>query len=158
MGAREVVNFPGFVSKLPNGVCSGRILSGFVIDIGEARKRLRAKKLEPPTVVKRLAQAEEWQRQLDAGEVKHRAEISRRQGVSRARVTQIMHLLELHPEIRSFIHGLGSDVPPRYVTSRRLLPLCSLSWEEQLSEALRRFPTFCPRRVATSHKPRGSVQ
>ena len=125
------------VCWLPNGTCSGRILSGFVIDLDKARKRLRPKKLEPPAIVKRLAQAEEWQRQIDTGGIKHRAEISNREGISRARVTQLMHLLKLHPEIRTFIHGLGSDVPRRYVTARRLRPLCSLRLEEQLSEVLR---------------------
>jgi hypothetical protein len=37
----------------------------------------------------RLARALEWQRQLDAGEVASRAEIARREGLLRARVTQI---------------------------------------------------------------------
>lgn len=35
----------------------------------------------------------EWQRQLDSGEVRSRADIARREGLTRARVTQIMNLL-----------------------------------------------------------------
>jgi hypothetical protein len=43
-----------------------------------------------PTALKR---AVEWQRQLDSGEVRSRAAIARREGLTRARVTQIMNLL-----------------------------------------------------------------
>ncbi len=128
--------------KLPSGVCSGRILSGFVIDLGEARKRLRPKKLEPPTIVKRLAQAEEWQRQLDAGEVKHRAQISHREGVSRARVTQIMHLLKLHPAIQDYVRSLASDTPERLVTERKLRRLTKFGLERQLEIAQFTLPGF----------------
>ncbi len=121
-------------SWLPNGTCR-RIRSGFVINLGEARKRLRPKKLEPPTIVKRLARAEEWQRQIDAGEVSHRAEISRREGVSRARVTQIMHLLKLHPSILDQVRGLTSDMPERQVTERKLRRLTPMTQAEQLRAA-----------------------
>src|SRR6266550_4727902 len=43
-----------------------------------------------PTALKR---AVEWQRQLDAGLVRSRAAIARREGLTRARVTQIMNML-----------------------------------------------------------------
>ncbi len=43
-----------------------------------------------PTALKR---AIEWQRQLAAGQVRSRAAIARREGLTRARVTQIMNLL-----------------------------------------------------------------
>src|SRR5438067_12233459 len=35
----------------------------------------------------------EWQRQLESGQVRSRADIARREGLTRARVTQIMNLL-----------------------------------------------------------------
>jgi hypothetical protein len=41
----------------------------------------------------RLERAREWKRQLDAGEISSRAAIARREGLSRARVTQLMNLL-----------------------------------------------------------------
>jgi hypothetical protein len=43
-----------------------------------------------PTALKR---AIEWQRQLDSGAVRSRAAIARREGLTRARVTQIMNML-----------------------------------------------------------------
>ncbi len=41
----------------------------------------------------RLERAREWQRQLDTGEIGSRSAIARREGLSRARVTQLMNLL-----------------------------------------------------------------
>ena len=67
-----------------------------VVDFARARKRLRAAAAttrEPRDPSARLARALVWQRQLDAGEVAARAEIARREGISRARVTQIMRAL-----------------------------------------------------------------
>jgi biotin operon repressor len=44
-----------------------------------------------------LARALEWQRQLEAGEAESQAAIARREGLTRARVTQIMNRLrDLH--------------------------------------------------------------
>jgi len=82
--------------------------------------------------VKRLAQAEQWQRQLDAGEVKHRAEISHKEGISRARVTQIMHLLRLHPLVLDYVRSLGPETPERMVTERKLRSLARLPMSDQL--------------------------
>ena len=61
-------------------------------------------------VVMRLGQAEEWQRQLDTEEVKHRAAISRREGVSRARVTQILNLLMDHSRMVGRLKDAGHKV------------------------------------------------
>ncbi len=52
---------------------------------------------KPPKVVATLLKAMEWRRQLDAGEVASQADIARREGITRARVTQIMMLLRLAP-------------------------------------------------------------
>jgi hypothetical protein len=127
---------------LPNTSSSTNFESGYVIDFDKARNRLRPKKLEPPTIVKRLALAEEWQRQLDAGEVKHRAEISHREGVSRARVTQIMHLLKLHPTIQDYVRSLTPDTPERIVTERKLRKLTKFDFERQLEVAQFMLPGF----------------
>lgn len=107
-----------------------------------ARKRFRPKKLDPPTVVKLLAIAEEWQRQLDAGDVHHRADISHREGLSRARVTQILNLLKLHPAIKDFVGNLGPTAPERLVTERKLRKLIGLPVEEQIGAARFMWPEF----------------
>ena len=63
----------------------------------------RARKPRTPSVVRLLRKALEWRRQLDAGEVRSQAEIARREGLTRARITQIMGLLRLSPAIRDYI-------------------------------------------------------
>jgi DNA-binding transcriptional MocR family regulator len=49
-----------------------------------------------PGVYRLLRQAVEFRRLLDEGEVESRAELARRAGVSRARVTQVMGVWRLH--------------------------------------------------------------
>jgi len=56
-----------------------------------------------PRIVELLRKAIEWRRQLDAGEVRTQAEIAGREGITRARVTQIPGLLRLAPEIQEMI-------------------------------------------------------
>jgi hypothetical protein len=72
-----------------------------------------------------LQRACEFQTLLDSGEVKNRAEIARRCGISRARVTQIMKLLMLPEEIRDHIAGLSEQEQLRY-TERLLRGVVSL--------------------------------
>ena len=62
-----------------------------------------------------LLLADDFQRLIDAGVVNSRAEIARRYGISRARVTQIVSLLKLRPANQNHLLGL----PPRE-TSRVL--------------------------------------
>ncbi|MBK7580534.1 MAG: hypothetical protein IPI67_10050 [Myxococcales bacterium] len=73
-----------------------------------------------------LAKAEEWQGMLDAGEVKRRAELARRAGVSAMRVTQILALLKLDPSIKELIRGLPAGTPERLVTERSLRTVARL--------------------------------
>jgi len=56
-----------------------------------------------PRVKELLLQAREWQRLLNSGEVRNQAEIAQREGITRARVTQIMSLLNLAPDIQEHI-------------------------------------------------------
>ena len=55
---------------------------------------------QTPRVAELLRKAIEWRRQLDTGEVRNQADIARREGVTRARVTQVPGLLRLAPEIQ----------------------------------------------------------
>jgi len=60
--------------------------------------------------------------EFDNGEVKNRAELARREGITRARVTQIMDLLPLAPDIQRAIPDLPAGTPERVVTERKLPP------------------------------------
>ncbi len=81
-------------------------------------------------------------------QVKHRAEISHREGVSRALVTQIMDLLKLHTSILDYVRSLGPETPERMVTERKLRGRARLLRKEQQDAAkfvLRGFSEFCQR-------------
>lgn len=55
---------------------------------------------EVPQVAQRLAEAHAFQRLLDDGKVKTQAELARNTGLTRARITQIMNLLLLAPDLQ----------------------------------------------------------
>ena len=76
-----------------------------------------------PPVVEALRRAKEYERLLDGGEVKTRADLARRLGLSRARVTQVMYLLELAPEIRRYVEALEPTTERPFITERRLRAL-----------------------------------
>ena len=79
-----------------------------------------------PPVVETLRKALKWRRQLDRGEVHNQADIARREGVSRARVTQVMGLLRLAPEIQEHILSLPDMARRPAITERALRPIAQL--------------------------------
>jgi hypothetical protein len=66
-----------------------------------ARKRRQQARGGPawPDAVNALRQALEWQAEVEAGDI-NKAGIAKREGVTRARVTQIMKLLNLDEEVQ----------------------------------------------------------
>src|SRR3972149_3105202 len=50
-----------------------------------------------------LRKAIEWQTLLESGKIANQADIARREGISRARVTQVMGMLRLAPAIQEQI-------------------------------------------------------
>ncbi len=74
-----------------------------------------------------------YQQLLDSGEVKNRAELAHREGVTRPRITQIMKLLRLAPEIQEAILALPAGTPERLVTERKLRQLVDLEPVDQLA-------------------------
>ncbi len=119
-------------------------MSDVVIDFYEAKRRLRAQERvwPAPPIRKTLALAEEFRRQLDSGKI-NQAGLSHMYGVSRPRVTQVLHLLKLHPDILAFLRSLEPGPHAALYTERRLRPLLPLEPEEQLREAPRLLRGFC---------------
>ena len=78
-----------------------------------------------PRVTELLRKAIEWRRQLDASEVRNQAEIARREGITRARVTQVMALLRLAPENREHILSMPETIRRPEITERGLRPVIS---------------------------------
>jgi hypothetical protein len=63
-----------------------------------------------PRVVELLRKAIEWQILLETCEIVNKADISRQEGITRARVTQIMGMLRLAPEIQERILSMPDGI------------------------------------------------
>ena len=72
------------------------------------------------------------QTSLEGGKTK--TDIARMVGSSRARVTQIMGLLNLHPAIQDYLSSTKHDLDVKPLTERRLLSVVAIkNSEEQLT-------------------------
>jgi hypothetical protein len=87
-------------------------------------------------VVEILKQAVEAGRQLETGEVRFRADLARRSGVSAMRITYLLSMLKLAPEIKAFVRALPAGTAERMVTERKLRVLAALSHDEQVRRAM----------------------
>jgi hypothetical protein len=113
-----------------------------------------------PRIARLLALAHKFQGMLDRGEVESMAELARLGRVSRARVTQIMDLLMLAPEIQEEVLLGGVDLPLREL----LAVVRHVEWKRQRAratpcESQRRREPFSALRnyaVKSSNRPRKS--
>lgn len=78
--------------------------------------------------------AKEWRKALDNGEYDSLAAIARHFNITRARITQIMNLLELSPEAISLIASLGDQINGPMVAERKLRSLLGLSVKNQIQQ------------------------
>jgi len=83
-------------------------------------------------VAELLREAVEWRRQLDAAEVMNQAEIARREGITRARVTQVLRMLLLAPEIQQHILAMPRAIRRPAFTERALRPIAKLDTCHQI--------------------------
>jgi hypothetical protein len=100
------------------------------------RKRLEAKSAMPPTadcvphIARLMALAIRFKGMLESGVVKDQSELARLARVTQPRMTQILNLNFLAPEIQEAILFLGGDTA---VSEKALRPITvELSWENQL--------------------------
>ncbi|MFH1690930.1 MAG: hypothetical protein ABIE42_11975 [Candidatus Eisenbacteria bacterium] len=122
----------GNLGTLTRRVAAERVVSALPEPRGKPRP---PKKPKTPRVVALLQMAMEWQRQLDAGEVDTQAEIARREGITRARVTQVMALLRLAPEIQDLILAMPEGVGRPAISERALRPIAQIEDpKQQLAE------------------------
>src|SRR5690606_29971366 len=115
--------------RLPEQGESANFRSTVVIDLAAARKRLHGAVLADkrrPKILDTLDLADAWRRRLESGGV-NQADLAREHGVSRARVTQVLALLRLHPEVLAWARANASSV-----SERRLRPLIRLDPRAQL--------------------------
>ena len=92
-----------------------------------------------PRIVKLLRKAIEWKDLIESGKFASQAEIARQEGITRARVTQIMGLLRLAPEIQGKILALPDNFHRSSVTERILRPFRAITDQR---DQLRKFHRF----------------
>jgi hypothetical protein len=76
-----------------------------------------------PRVAELLRKAIEWQSLLESGKAINQAYIACQEGISRARVTQVMGMLRLAPEIQERILSMPDGVGRSSLTERMLRPI-----------------------------------
>jgi hypothetical protein len=88
----------------------------------------------PARVARMLALAHRLQRAIDGGEFQDRATMARQYGLTRARVTQLLNLILLAPDIQEQVLALEA-IDGLEPTSERTLRVVSreMVWEEQRS-------------------------
>ena len=106
-----------------------------MIDLERERKRRQSGQFRAPRIVRLLDQAVEFRRLLDTGEVRFRADLARRSGLSAMRVTQILALRRLAPPIVAYIRALRPGMPERAVTERALRPFTRANRASQIRQA-----------------------
>jgi hypothetical protein len=75
--------------------------------------------------------AQEWQQALWSGGHDTHADFARRQGISRARVTQMLQLLKLPPDALNALAALGDPLPSRIISERTLRSIVHRPEDEQ---------------------------
>ncbi len=75
--------------------------------------------------------AKEWKDAISSGDCPSQVYLSRKLGISRARVNQMLRLLSLAPEVLEAIAALGDPMKSRIVTERQLREIVALPVEEQ---------------------------
>jgi hypothetical protein len=78
--------------------------------------------------------AQEWQQAFKSGAYGTQANFARKRGISRSRVTQVLHLLNLAPDVLHAIAALGDPLTSRTVTERVLRSLVHRPADEQRQE------------------------
>ena len=120
------------IGTLTRRVPADRVISAVVPHRGKPKPRKDAR---TPRVVELLRKAIEWQALLESDETASQAKIARREGITRARVTQVMGMLRLAPEIRQHILSMPDMVGQPVITERALRPIAKLEERKEQSAA-----------------------
>lgn len=122
MGSSDpVVN--GNIGALTRRVPGDRTVSS-VLQVRGNPKPLREPKT--PRVVELLRKAMEWQALLESGKIANQADIARKEGITRARVTQVMGMLRLAPEIQQNILSMPEMIRRSPISERMLRPIATI--------------------------------
>jgi hypothetical protein len=125
-------NFSALTRRAP----PGQVVSAVPPGRGDPKSPREPK---TPRVVELLRKANEWKALLESGKITSQAEIALREGITRARVTQIMGMLRLAPEIREKILSLPDILHRPPMTERMLRPIGAIANQH---DPLREFHKF----------------
>ena len=121
----------GSIGTLTRRVPADRAVSAVPSPRGKPK---RPKEPQTPRVAELLCKAIEWQTLLESGEAASQAEVAHREGVTRARVTQVMGMLRLAPEIQEHVLSMPDMVSRPTITERALRPITQIEeYKEQLA-------------------------
>lgn len=125
------------------GTVTRRVPAERVVNAAPRPRRPPKLPKEPrtPWVAELLRKAIEWQALLESGDVADQAGIARREGITRARVTQVMGMLRLAPEIQQHVLAMPEAVRRPAITERALRPLAKI---EDAKQQLAQFRSLSP--------------
>ena len=110
----------GGLGSLTRRVSASQVVTAVPERTRRARRPKPPREPRTPPVVATLRRALRWRRELDGGKIASQADIARREGLTRARVTQILMLLRLAPEIQERILNIPRSSNPPSVPERAL--------------------------------------
>jgi hypothetical protein len=122
----------GNIGALTRRLAADRVIRATPLHRGNPKSSKVAK---TPRVVELLRKAIEWQVLLESGEIVNQADIARQEGITRARVTQVMGMLRLAPELREKILSMPKVVRRPLLTERGLRPIATITdYHDQIRE------------------------
>ena len=128
MGERRAVMVGGKTGS-PNGIKDRTFRATFEMPVAKYNHNLT--KVCNRQYRNPICLAKEWRRALDNDEYESPANLARHLKVSRARVTQILNLLKLAPEVIERISLLGDPIISQVIAEKRLRPLLALTADQQ---------------------------
>lgn len=86
----------------------------------------------PKRFANRILTARRYRSLLDGDDTLNQARLAKQEGVNRARVSQILNLVELDQDVQDFVCGLdATDLRLKVLTERRLRGLLKMRLEDQ---------------------------
>lgn len=74
--------------------------------------------------------AKQYEKLLKHKKVKNKTELAQKEKTSKARITQILNLLKLAPEIQEYLKNLTDEKQLRFFTEKRLRPITQIKDHE----------------------------